>query len=310
MSFEVYTSADDYAMKKAGPCVATLGTFDGFHKGHASIFSRMVKVSQDMNLPAVLITFHPHPRVLITPDDPPQLLSVPDEKIEILKNRFDGSLVFLTFNDRLRRMSAEEFAKNVLINRFGVKSLVVGYNHSFGRDRSGNIDNLKEIGQRENFDIHVVGPVTYKELPISSSRIRRAMKNGEWPDAMAMLGHQYPIYGTVVKGLGKGKQLGWPTMNIDWSERKLLPPQGVYSCLATMDDMTYKGMMFVGINMLNPMKNISVEAHLFDFDEDVYGKQVTLYPSHYLRTNKRFESTEALSHQIADDKEKIVRLLY
>ncbi|MEE9441801.1 MAG: bifunctional riboflavin kinase/FAD synthetase [candidate division Zixibacteria bacterium] len=310
MSLKVFTSADEYAKKSGGPCVATLGTFDGFHKGHASIFSRLIKVSQDMNLPAVVITFHPHPRVLVTPDNPPQLLTVPDEKIEILKSRLDGSLVFLTFNDKLRRMTAEEFAKNVLIERFGIKSLVVGYNHSFGRDRSGNIDHLREMGRRENFDVNVVGPVTYRDLPISSSRIRRAIQSGEWRDAIAMLGHHYPIYGTVVKGLGKGKQLGWPTMNIDWSERKMLPPQGVYSCLATLDEHTYKGMMFIGVNMLNPEKRVSVEAHLFDFNKDVYGKQVTLYPSHFLRSSRRFESVEALSHQIADDKEKIERLLH
>lgn len=310
MSFQVFTSADDYAAKLGGPCVATLGTYDGFHKGHAAIFSRLIKVSNDMNLPAVVITFHPHPRVLVTPDNPPQLLTVPDEKIELLKSRFDGSLVFMTFNERLRQMTAEEFTKNVLIDRFGIKSLVVGYNHSFGRDRSGNIDNLKEIGQRENFDVHVVAPVTYKELPISSSRIRRAIQNGEWKDATEMLGHYYPIYGTVVRGLGKGKQLGWPTMNIDWSERKMLPPQGVYSCLATMDDNTHKGMMFVGVNALNPEKKVSVEAHLFDFNKDVYGKQAILYPSHFLRSNKRFDSVDALSHQIADDKEKILRLLH
>lgn len=289
--------------------MATLGTFDGFHLGHASIFKHLEMKAQSLGLPPVAITFHPHPRVLVTPDDPPLLLTTPEEKIEILDQRFGGALVLLRFDDELRRMTADRFAKEILVDRFGIKALVVGFNHSFGHRRSGNIDNLKKIGRRDGFEVIVVDPVTYKDEPISSSRIRRAIIAGEWGDTVSMLDHGYPIHGTVIRGLGRGKQLGWPTVNLDWDQRKLLPPEGVYSCKASVNGNDYRGMMFLGVNMLNPDKSVSVEANLFDFDRDVYDSKLTLYPMHYIRPSARFESVEELSQQIARDKKKILKLL-
>jgi riboflavin kinase/FMN adenylyltransferase len=265
--------------------------------------------AKSLDLPPVAITFHPHPRVLVTPDDPPLLLTTTDEKVDILREHFDGSLVILEFNDRLRNTTADEFAKNTLVNRFGIKALVVGYDHSFGRNRSGNIDNLRRIGKRENFEVEVVEAVTYEDSPISSSRIRRAFNAGDWESAVKMLGHPYIIQGKVVKGLGRGKSLGWPTVNLEWESRKLLPPQGVYSCEASVNGDRYRGMMFLGVNMLNPEKSVSVEANLFDFDRDIYGSEVTLFPRHFVRPNRKFDSAEELTRQIGKDKEKILKLL-
>jgi riboflavin kinase/FMN adenylyltransferase len=309
LTLQVYKSIEAYAEEQAGGCVATLGTFDGFHLGHSLIFQGLAEKAQSLDLPPVAITFHPHPRVLVTPDDPPLLLTTPDEKIEILEDRFKGSMVFLRFDDELRKMTAESFAKDILVDRFGIKALVVGYNHSFGHKRSGNIDNLREIGEREDFMLEVVEAVEYEGAPISSSRVRRAVLAGEWDSAMAMLGHSYPIRGRVVKGLDRGKKLGWPTINLSWSQRKLLPPEGVYSCTASVNGNLYRGMMFVGVNMFNPDRTISVEANLFEFDRDIYDEEVTLYPKHFVRPNARFDSAEELAQQIASDKKKILKLL-
>ena len=187
---------------------------------------------------------------------------------------------------------------------------MVGYNHSFGRDRSGNIDNLAEIGARTGFDLEVVGPVTFKEMPISSSRIRRSISIGEWKDAINMLGHPYPIHGRIIKGAGRGRKLGWPTINLDWPERKLLPSEGVYSCTAAVNGSRFRGMMFIGVNMFSPNRTLAVEANLFDFDRDVYDMEATLFPSHFIRANERFDSPEALSRQIAKDKETILKLIH
>lgn len=261
------------------------------------------------NLPPVAITFHPHPRTLVTPDDPPLLLTSPEEKTDILRENFDGSVVFLKFDEKLRQMTAEEFARRFLLDIFKIKALVVGYDHSFGRDRSGSIDILRKIGEKEDFEVIVVQPVLHKDMPISSSRIRRLILAGEWKEAGYMMGRPYPIRGEVVRGMGRGKELGWPTANIDWSDRKLLPAQGVYSCTARVKDRMYRGMMFIGVNMLNPAKKLSVEANLFDFDEDIYGEVVTLYPQWYIRDNQKFDSVEKLSAKIADDKDEILRLL-
>jgi riboflavin kinase/FMN adenylyltransferase len=289
--------------------VATLGTFDGFHLGHRSIFDALGRQARNMSLPPVAITFHPHPRVIVTPDSPPLLLTTPEEKIDILSERFDGSLVFLRFDDYLRKMSAEQFAENVLIKRFDIKALVVGFNHSFGHNRSGTTDQLHKIGEERGFGVEVVGPVKYKDTPISSSRIRRAIREGDWDDAVAMLGHPYPIHGVVTRGLGHGRKMGWPTINLSWEKRKLLPKEGVYSCMASVNGDSFKGMMFIGINMLNPEKTVSVEANLFDFDRSVYEKEATLYPKHFIRANARFESADLLAEQIARDKRKILDLL-
>jgi riboflavin kinase / FMN adenylyltransferase len=288
--------------------VATLGTFDGFHLGHAAIFRELALRGKTMGLPPVAITFDPHPRVLVTPQDPPHLLTTPDEKIELLTAHFDGSLVFVRFDDLLRQMTADRFAKEILVDLFDIKALVVGYNHSFGRDRLGNTDVLKGIGGREGFDVEMVKPVTYADMPISSSRIRRAMQSGQWSDALHMLGHPYPIHGTVIRGLGRGRELGWPTINLEWSARKMLPQEGVYSCTASVNGNQYKGMMFVGVNMLNPRQTVSVEANLFDFDRNVYDREVTLYPEHFVRPNARFSSMEELSRQITQDKQTILKI--
>jgi len=262
-----------------------------------------------LDLPTVVITFHPHPRVVVTPDNPPLLLTTPEEKVDLLKSTFNGSLVFLPFDEDLRHMTAERFARDILVGKFNIKALVVGFNHSFGHKRSGNIDNLIEIGKQEGFEVEVVKPIHYKDMPISSSRIRRVLSIGEFEDATRMLGHAYPIRGKVIKGLGEGRKMGWPTANLKWQPRKLLPAEGVYSCLVDIDGKIYRGMMFIGINMLNPDKTVSVEANVFDFNSDIYGKEITLYPSHYVRRNQRFDSQEELKGQITRDKQTVIKLL-
>jgi riboflavin kinase/FMN adenylyltransferase len=246
------------------------------------IFKHLADKGKTLGVPPVAITFHPHPRVIVTPEDPPLLLTTTEEKIEILNDHFDGSLVLLNFDDELRKMTAEKFVKDILLDELGIKALVVGYK---------------------------ADSVTFHDMPISSSRIRRAIQNGEWSKASSMLGHPYPIRGPVIKGLGYGKKMGWPTVNLKWSERKLLPREGVYSCSASVNGSMYKGMMFIGVNMLSAEKTVSVEANLFDFGRDVYDMEVTLYPTHFIRENARFNSPAELSRQIARDKEEILKLI-
>jgi riboflavin kinase/FMN adenylyltransferase len=285
---EVIRSVEEFQAHGGGPCVATLGTFDGFHRGHAAIFERLDVTAKTLGLPAVAITFDPHPRVLVTPEDPPLLLTSMEEKIEILSERFSGELVILTFDDHLRQMTADEFVTKMLIAQFGVRALIVGHNHSLGHKRSGTVEHLREIARRERFALEVVSPVMIGDEEISSSRIRRAIKVGD---------------------LGQGRKMGWPTANLNWSVRKLLPDQGVYSCEAAINGSSYQGMMFVGVNMLNPLQSVSVEANIFDFDRDIYDDEITLYPRHFVRPNARFASVTELSAQIGRDKEHILKLL-
>lgn len=309
MSLTVYRTLEDFRRADIGPTAVTLGTFDGIHLGHKAILDTLGRKAKKHNVPAVALTFHPHPRTIVTPENPPLLLTTPEEKVVILENTFPGHLVFLKFDEQLRKMSAEEFVESILIEVFRIKSLVVGYDHGFGHKRGGDTETLKKIASRNGFELEVVGPVTFGDQAISSSRIRKAIQNGNLQEAEKMLGHRFPMHGTVVKGIGEGHKLGWPTLNIEWSVRKILPREGVYSCLAEVNGSTYQGMMFVGVNMLNPDAKVSVEANLFSFDRDIYGKEVTLYPIGFVRPNARFESRDALARQIADDKKKVKQML-
>jgi riboflavin kinase/FMN adenylyltransferase len=262
-----------------------------------------------MNCAPVLITFNPHPRVVVSPEEIPLLLTTIEEKEKFIPSFFNGSVLILEFSDKLKDMTADDFVRDILVDTLGAKKVVVGYDHAFGKDRSGTIDKLTELGEKHSFEVQVVGPVMHKEKPISSSRIRAALRDDDYEGAMNMLGHHYGIYGTVERGIGLGRRLGYPTANLRYSARKLLPRDGVYSCWAEVGGNCRAGMMFIGKNYFNPQERLSVEANLFDFDRDIYDQEMMLYPGRYLRSNRRFDSTEKLKEQLELDKQSVIRIL-
>jgi len=289
--------------------VATIGTFDGLHRGHQEILRQMMESAKKLKADAVAITFEPHPRVLVTPNDPPPLLSTWEEKIKLFSKYMSGRLLVLDFNNELMNLTAEEFIRNYLTSRLNLKKLVVGYDHALGKNRSGTINDLMGLSQIYGFELAVVNPIIVNDRPISSSRIRRLIADNDFPQALEMLNHSYPIGGTVVQGIGLGKKLGYPTANIDFTPRKLLPTDGVYSCRLEYRDKEYDGMMFIGKNHFNPDKFRSVEAHIFSFNKDIYGEQLTCYPETYIRANQKFESTDKLKEQLKKDKENVLELI-
>jgi len=305
---EFVRGLDQYPKKQNG-VVATLGTFDGIHLGHQAILRRVNEESERLDAPSVLITFHPHPRVVLSPSSIPLLLTSVEEKEKFIPDFFTGTVLTLEFNEELKNLPAEEFVSQILVERLGIRKLIVGHDHALGKNRGGNIDALKQMGERHGFAVEVVGPVMFGEAPVSSSRIRTAMYNRQFTEALELLGHDYAIYGLVERGLGLGRKLGYPTANVQYNLRKLLPPEGVYSCWCEVDGVSHPGMMFIGQNHFNPQSRITVEANIFDFDRDIYDQGIVVYPTHYIRSNRKFESTEELVAQLAADKEQITEIL-
>jgi len=289
--------------------VVTVGTFDGIHRGHQAIFRRVRDRSEANGLKPVLITFHPHPRTVVTPDNIPMLLTTIEEKEKFVPCFFEGTVLVAEFNEALRNMEAEQFVKEVLVDLVGVRHLVVGYDHGLGKNRDGDTDLLERLGREYGFDVEIVAPVICNDAPISSTRIRQALTFAKYDFAVDLLGHDYAIFGTVEKGIGLGHKLGYPTANVRYSPLKLLPPEGVYACWALIGTEEKQGMMFVGQNHFNPVATMSVEANLFDFNRDIYGEDIIVYPTRYIRENRRFDSAEALVEQIKLDKKKVLDIV-
>lgn len=300
---------DQFPQAAPRSTVVTLGTFDGIHRGHQAIFGRVKEVAKSDNLAPVLITFDPHPRTVVTPDNIPMLLTSIEEKMKFVPCFFEGQVLIIEFNEALRNMSAEEFVRNILVDRIGVRRLVVGYDHGLGKDRGGDISTLEQLGHELGFEVEVVQPIIWNDAPVSSTRIRQALAFDKYQFAVDLLGHDYAVYGRVERGIGLGRKLGYPTANVAYSKRKLLPPDGVYACWAQLGEEEHDGMMFVGQNHFNPEARKTVEANLFNFDRDIYDEEIIVYPTHYVRPNRRFDSTDKLVEQIAQDKKQILDIM-
>jgi riboflavin kinase/FMN adenylyltransferase len=300
---------ENFAKLPAQSSVVTLGTFDGIHRGHQEIFRRVREVAQTEKLNPVLITFDPHPRMVVTPSNVPMLLTTLEEKRRFVPCFFEGTVLVVKFDETIRNMSAEQFVRTVLVDLVGVKQLIVGYDHGLGKDRGGNAGTLEQLGRELGFGLEVVKPVIWNDAPISSTRIRQALMIGKYDAAVEQLGHDYAIRGVIEHGLGLGKKLGYPTANVGYDPRKLLPPEGVYACWAQVAGDERPGMMFVGQNHFNPVARLTVEVNLFDFDREIYGEEMVVYPTTYVRGNRRFSGSEALIAQIEQDKKQILDIL-
>jgi len=300
---------EGFPVAKPGSAVATIGTFDGIHRGHQEIFDRVKGHARESGLDPVLITFHPHPRTVVSPDRVPMLLTTIEEKKNFVPCFFDGIVLVLDFNRALMNMSAEEFVRTVLVDTVGVKKLIVGYDHTLGKNREGTPEHLESLGGDHGFEVEVVSPVIDGGEPISSSRIRKRMTAGDFSTSLDLLGHAYAICGTVERGIGLGRKIGYPTANVRYNNRKLLPPQGVYSCYVQVNQVNHPGMMFIGQNHFNPETGITVEANIFDLNEDLYDQEIMVYPTHFIRYNQKYENVDLLIEQLELDKKEVIRLL-
>lgn len=290
--------------------VLTVGTFDGVHRGHWAVLEEIRERARELNRRAVLLTFHPHPLRIVRPDEAPPLLTTPEEKKEILAESGLDYAVFLRFTPVLARYPPERFVEEILVGRLGVRELVIGYDHGFGRGRSGDPETLRELGGRLGFDVDVVGPVEAGGEPISSSRIRKAVAAGRMGEAAEGLGRPYSMGAVVVRGEGRGRDLGFPTANLQVaSPEKLLPPPGIYAVKGVLRGGRLPGALHLGPRPTFQGSPPAVELHLLDFAGDLYGEEIRVDFVRHLREIRSFESPAALVEEMRRDVERARKAL-
>jgi riboflavin kinase / FMN adenylyltransferase len=282
--------------------VITVGTFDGVHIGHRDLLAHVTKRAAARSLPSLLVTFDPHPLEIVNPTAAPPLLSTTEEKLEAIAESGLEYAAIVPFTSALAGLDAAEFVERILIERFCVRELIIGYDHGFGRRRAGDVNMLRELGKRHDFAVGVVDAVSVAGLPISSSAIRRAVSYGDLTGAQRMLGRRYSFSGRVGRGDERGRLLGFPTLNVRIeSARKLLPPTGVYAVLVQSEHGSFGGMMNLGPRPTFGDSALSLEVHLFDASGDWYESCVRVEFVQRLRDTLRFDSPDALVAQLRAD---------
>lgn len=283
--------------------VATVGTFDGMHRGHRRVVERLVRRASELGVASVLVTFDSHPMEIVNPTAAPLLLTTMEEKLEVLAETGLEYLAVVPFNTALARYSAEQFVEFVLRRCFRMKELLIGYDHGFGRQRAGNVEVLESLGMKSGFKVEIVPPVQARDgLAVSSTSIRRAVAGGDLERAADSLGRSYSVSGIVTHGQARGRSLGFPTLNLGAPpQRKLLPPEGVYAVRVQTPSGPFGGMMNLGPRPTFGDDQTSIEAHLFDTADSFYGRQVRLDFVARLRETRKFSSVEALRAQLQQD---------
>ena len=285
--------------------VVTVGTFDGVHRGHRAVLEEIEKRAARRSLHSVLITFDRHPLTVVQPGASPELLTTPDEKKAILAQSGLDYVAFLPFTPTLSRYTPEEFIRLVLCDRFRVAELVIGWDHGFGRSRSGSINTARRLGKKLGFAVDVVPAVTAGQRTISSTSIRWRLAAGDVEDAWRQLGRPYSFRGPIVHGLGRGRDLGFPTANIrPPAGRKLLPKAGIYAVRASLRTEIREGLLHLGPRPTFVGSPPSIELYLLDFDRDIYGQDVKVDFLARLRDVEPFATVAELIAQMQRDRER------
>lgn len=284
------------------PLALSLGMFDGVHRGHQSIISEIVSIGKEKNLKPAVLTFWPHPRLVFNPNDDLKLLNTIEEKSELIE-RFGIHHLFLQeFNEDFRNLTGEEFVKKILVDKLNVKYLIIGYDHVFGKNRSGNFELLEKLAPEFGFQVEQMEAVNIHNDHISSTKIRNALLEGKIKEANEMLGYHYPVSGTVVDGKKLGRNIGYPTANIQVDSIKLLPKKGAYIVDVFVKEQHYKGMLSIGTNPTVNGDSLTIEVYILDFDQDIYGEKITVHFRDFLHEEIKFESLEKLIERLDEDK--------
>lgn len=299
----VYYGIKDFT--KLHNAVVTSGTFDGVHLGHQKILNRLKEVAFETGGESVVITFYPHPRSVISPDNKTiNLLSTLDEKIELLEKNGINHLVIIPFTRDFSELSSEEFIQKILIETIGTKTLVIGFDHRFGKNREGGFDYLKANKARYGFEIEEISRQDLENVGISSSKIRKALIEGDVPTADHFLGRNYALSGVIVKGKQLGRTIGFPTANIQVREiAKLVPADGVYAVKVYYHEEEFEGMLNIGNRPTVDGTLKTIEVNIFDFDREIYGENLTIEFIQKIRNEQKFNGLDELKAQIAKDKE-------
>lgn len=291
--------------KRLNNAVATIGTFDGVHYGHQKIIKRLCELARSTGGESVILTFFPHPRLIIDPENQDlKMINTIDEKAKILAGLGVDHLIITPFTRDFSNLSPTEYIQHILVNTIGIKHLIVGYDHRFGKDRAGGMPELEIAGKSFDYKIEVIPEQDINDVAVSSTKIRNALLNGKVALAANYLGYNFSLHGRVIKGDKIGRTIGFPTANIFIEETyKLIPSDGIYAVTVDMSGQTFKGMAYIGQRpTINGMTR-NIEVNIFDFNQEIYGQYITMTFLEFLREDVKFAGLEALKLQLQKDKE-------
>ncbi|MEN8776764.1 MAG: bifunctional riboflavin kinase/FAD synthetase [Polaribacter sp.] len=280
----------------------TIGTFDGVHYGHQKILEKLILEAKKTGKKSVLLTFFPHPRMVLQKDASIELINTITEREKLLKKTGLDYLIIHPFSREFSRTTALEFVRDILVNKFNISKLIIGYDHHFGKNREGNIRQLTEYSYLYDFTVEEIPAQDVDDVSVSSTKIRHALHAGNLKTANRYLGYNFMLNGVVVNGKKLGGKIGYPTANISIEEDyKLIPKTGVYVVKATINKNSVFGMMNIGNRPTVNGNYQTIEVHFFDFNQDLYGKKLTIELLYFLRNEEKFDSLDALIHQLKED---------
>ncbi len=306
---KIYRNINDFvAVENA---IVTIGTFDGVHLGHQAILKKMIADAREINGETVVVTFYPHPRIVLHIDSSGlRFISNQDKKIQRLEQIGIDNLIIIEFTKEFSRTSSENFIKEYIVEKIKPAKLIVGYDHHFGKNRIGDFKLLYDLGQRFNFKVERVGAQDVENIAVSSTKIRKALEAGDVLKANKLLGYHYAICGKVVHGNEVGRTIGFPTANIETpNEYKLITAGGVYACRVDLNGETYDGMGNIGYRPTVANGELTVEVHIFNFDQEIYGEEICISFIDRIRDEHKFENLQALREQLEKDKVKAIEVL-
>ena len=298
---KIFNSITSFRATK--PTIVTIGTFDGVHLGHQKILEQITKTAKALNCESLVLTFFPHPRMVLQEETGMKQLNTLSEKIMLLDNLGVDHLVVHPFDKDFSRLSAEEFVKNVLVDVFNIKKIIIGHDHRFGRNRTANIDDLIIFGKNYDFEVEQISAEAIDEVSISSTKIRNSLSEGNVELAATYLGYNYSLTGIVCKGKQLGRTIGYPTANIQIDESyKLIPLNGVYVAKSFINNTIVYGMMNIGTRPTIDGTIQTIEINFFDFKQDLYNQKITVSLLKRMRSEQKFESVDGLKTQLGVDK--------
>jgi riboflavin kinase/FMN adenylyltransferase len=298
---KIVNSIQSFSTEKS--TIVTIGTFDGVHLGHKKILDQIISNAHALDCESLVLTFFPHPRTILQEGTEMKQLNTLEEKITLLGNLGIDHLVVHPFDKEFSRLTAEEFVKEVLVDTFKLKKIIIGHDHRFGRNRTANIDDLILFGETYGFEVEQISVKEINEVSISSTKIRKALDEGNIELGNDYLGYDYSLTGIVSEGKQLGRTIGYPTANIKIEESyKLIPSNGVYIAKSILDGKTVYGMMNIGTRPTVDGTTQTIEIHFFDFNKDIYNQKITVSLLKRMRSEQKFESIDALKNQLGADK--------
>lgn len=304
---KLYYDLDDVQASFPNP-VITLGNFDGVHLGHQRIFQALKDEAKRIHGTDIIITFFPHPLKVLFPERAPHLITTLDERLRLIQACGNEIIVCIPFTRKFSNLSAERFVREILVQKFGVKEVLVGQDARFGKDREGDVDFLRESGKKFDFSVQEIEPVQIRGMETNSTRIRRCVQEGKFRESASMLGRLYGITGTVCEGDKRGRTLGFPTANLQ-TDSELLPPDGVYAVWASVGGTLNPGIASLGSKPTFSGKTFCIEVHILDFDKNIYGETVRMDFVERIREERTFPDAQALIGQIHKDAQKAREIL-